>query len=89
MEHYDYIGEVLPEGTLSISPSLSRKLFPGQKIKVRIERIPDASQTARNKELDPATLRLLDRMKNAPRLGVIQGELRREDIYGERIDERY
>ncbi len=89
MEHFEYIGEVLPEGTLSIIPSISRKLVPGQRIRIRIEQIPDASKTTGKKELDSATLRLLERMKNAPRLGVMQDRLRREEIYGERFDERY
>jgi hypothetical protein len=89
MQHYEYIGEVLPDGRLPIAPSIAKKLIPGQRIRVRIEQIADAPKASEKKELDAATLRLLERMKNAPRLGVIQGELSREEIYGERVDERY
>lgn len=84
-----YTGEVLPDGKISVDPSIAHRLRTGQKLRIRIEQIPDAPKAAGPKELDAATLRLLERMKNAPRLGVIQGEIRREEIYGERVDERY
>ncbi len=89
MQHYEYIAEILADGRLPIAPAIARELTPGQRIRVTIEQIPDAPEDSEKKELDAATLRLLERMKNAPRLGVIQGELSREEIYGERVDERY
>jgi hypothetical protein len=84
MQHYEYIGEVLPGGQLPIAPSVAGKLIPGQKIRIKIEQISEAPKASEKKgELDAATLRLLQRMKNASRLGAIQGELRREEIYGD------
>lgn len=91
MEHFEYIGEVLPEGTLSIAHSISKKLFPGQKIKVRIEQIPDASKAWENKGLDAATRRLLDRMKNARPLGTPDDpeSLRHSLLFEERMEEKF
>lgn len=85
----EYIGEVLPDGHLSLDPDIAKKLSTGQKVRIRIEQIADDSRAQEKKELDPATKRLLQRLHNAPSLGVIQGSLSREAIHGERIDERY
>ncbi len=40
-------------------------------------------------EPDQAALRILKRIENTPKLGSIQGNLSREDIYGDKVDERY
>ncbi len=85
----EYIGEMLPDGRISVDPSIAYRLRAGQKLKIKIEQIPDTPKATGKKELDAATLRLLERMKNAPRLGLIKSAIRREEIYGERIDERY
>jgi hypothetical protein len=37
--------------------------------------------------VDPATEKILSRLKNAPKLGRIKGELRREELYEELADE--
>lgn len=84
----EYIGEMLPDGRISVDPSIAHKLRTGEKLRIRIEQIPDAPKATGKKELDATTIRLLERIKNAPRLGVIQGEIRREEIYGEQVDER-
>ena len=85
----EYIGEVLPDGHLSLDPDIAKKLSTGQKVRIKIEQIADDSRPQEKKEFDPATKRLLQRLQNAPSLGIIQGSLSREEIYGERIDERY
>ena len=85
----EYIGEMMPDGRLTIDPSVAKKLSTGQKLKIKIQQLPAATKTQGTKEPDPATLRILERMNNAPQLGLIHGTLSREEIYGDRIDERY
>ncbi len=89
----EYIGEVLPNGHLSVEPSVIKKVRQGQKFKIRLQPLPkDLKNTATNREkfgLDAATKRILNRMKNAPSLGRIEGTLSREEIYEDRLDEKY
>ncbi|WP_031386680.1 hypothetical protein [Desulfonatronum thiodismutans] len=91
MQHYEYIGEVLPDGRLPIAPSIAKKLIPGQRIRVRIEQIPDAPIATGKKELDAATLRLLERMKNARPLGAPDDpeSLRHSVLFEERMEEKF
>lgn len=91
MEHYEYIGEILPDGRPSITPALSRKLVPGQRIKVRIEQISDAPKASEKNELDAATPRILDRMKNARPLDAPDDpeRLRHGVLFEERMEEKF
>ena len=89
----EYIGELLPDGHLSVEPSVINKLKRGEKVRIRIQALPKGvREAAKNKEqleLDAATKRILNRMKNAPSLGRIEGTLSREEIYEDRLDEKY
>lgn len=89
----EYIGELLSDGHLSVKPSVVKKLKQGEKVKIKIQMLPnDLKRSMKNREKsgqDAATKRILNRMKNAPSLGRIQGTLSREEIYEDRLDERY
>jgi hypothetical protein len=79
MSRYAYVGEVLAGGKLSIDPSISRKLIRGQKVKVTLEPVAESPERRAKKGLDAATLRVLENIRNAPRLGSMRGDLSRED----------
>ncbi len=51
MQHHEYMCEVLPDGRLPIAPAIAGKLAPGQRIRVRIEQIPDTPKAAERGEL--------------------------------------
>ena len=85
----EYIGEVLPDGHLSLDPDIAKKLSSGQKVRIRIEQIEEEFGTQEKRELDSASKKVLQRMQNAPSLGAIHGKLSREEMHGDRIDERY
>ncbi len=85
----EYIGEMLPDGRISVDPSIAYRLRTGQKLRIKIEQVLDMPEPMSKKELDPATQRILERMKKAPKLGRIQGSLSREEIYKDRLDDRY
>lgn len=91
MEHYEYVGEVLPEGKLSVIPSISQKLIPGQKIRIRIEQLSDKTNAVTRKEMDAATRRLLDRMQNAQPLETPEdpANLRHSVLFEERMEEKF
>ncbi len=91
MQHYEYIGDVLPDGRLPIAPSIAQKLIPGQRIRIRIDQIPDASKATGKKELDAATLRLLERMKHARPLGTPNDpeSLRHSALFEGRMEEKF
>lgn len=89
----EYIGEFLPNGHLSVEPSVIKKVRQGQKFKIRLQLLTnDIKNTATNRKkvgLDAATKRILDRMKKAPSLGRIEGTLSRKEIYEDRLNEKY
>ena len=91
MQQYQYIGEILPDGRLPIAPAIARELIPGQRVRVTIEHIPDAPKVSEKKELDAATLRLLERMKNARPLGAPDDpeSLRHSVLFEERMEEKF
>lgn len=80
----EYIGRLLPDGHISVDPSVLPKIQKGERLRIKIEPI----KTKKIKDSDPATKRILARLKNAPKLGKIEGQLRREDIYETRSDEK-
>ena len=85
----EYIGEVLPNGHLSIDPAIAENLKVGQKVRIRIEQLVEESGILEKNGLNPASKRVLHRIQNAPSLGTILGDLRREEMHGDKIDERY
>ena len=87
----EYIGEVLPDGRISVDPSIAHRLRTGQKLRIRIEQIQDTPESQSNKELDPATQRILERMKNAGSLGTPDNpdELRHSVLMEERMEEKF
>lgn len=87
----EYTGEVLPDGRISVDPSIAQRLRTGQKLRVRIEQIPDTPEPQSKKELDPATQRILGRMKNAGSLGTPNNpdELRHSVLMEERMEEKF
>ena len=60
-EEIECTGEVLPDGRISVDPSISHKLRTGQKLRIRIEQIPDTPEPQSKKELDSATQRILEK----------------------------
>ena len=87
----EYIGEVLPDGRISVDPFIAQRLRTGEKLRIRIEQIPDTPESQSNKELDPATQRILERMKNAGSLGTPDNpvELRHSVLMEERMEEKF
>ena len=87
----EYIGEVLIDGKLPFDPAALCHLKKGQKLRITIRPLADASQRKipGEAEMDAAAKRFLARMGNAPRLGQIKGDLTREDIYEDMADERF
>jgi hypothetical protein len=81
----EYIGKLLPNGHISVDPSVLPKIQKGEKLRIKIEPI----KTKQLKGIDPATKRILARMKKAPKLGCIKGDLRREEIYEAKSDENF
>jgi hypothetical protein len=66
----EYIGEVLPDGKLSVDPSVARRLSTGRKMKVTLSVPEEACGASEPKQLSPAARRLLEGMKNAKSLGL-------------------
>lgn len=89
----EYIGELLSDGHLSIEPSIVKRLKQGEKVKVKIQLLPNelkkSIKSGDRSGLDAATKRILKRIKNAPSLGQIQGTLSRKEVYEDRLDEKY
>ena len=89
MEQHEYIGEILPDGHLSIEPSILKKVQVGEKIEVRIRIIKKKTQDLSGK-FDPATERILARMRNAKDLGAPENPeaLRHSVLFEERMEEK-
>ena len=87
----EYIGKLLSDGHISVDPAVLPKIKQGEKLRIRIEPIEEDQETKSPDEpkTDPATARILARLANAPSLGRINGNLRREEIYEERSDDRF
>ncbi|MGR3176003.1 MAG: hypothetical protein ACUZ8N_15610 [Candidatus Scalindua sp.] len=84
----EYIGELLQDGHLSVDPTVKSKLKEGEKLKVKIGLL-SSKKDKTAEELDPATTRILERLKNPPKLGSIESTLRREELYEEWLDGKY
>ena len=87
----EYIGELLSDEHLSVTPAVLSRFCKGEPLKITIEALGENIQDKLHdkKPLDAATQRFLSRLENAPRLGQIKGDLSREDIYEEMADERF
>ena len=87
----EYIGELLSDEHLSVTPAVLSRFCKGEPLKITIEPLPNDSQgeSQGKQKMDSATQRFLARLENAPKLGQIKGELRREDIYEDRADEGF
>ena len=87
----EYVGELLPDGHLSVNQSILSKIREGEQLKITVEPLANDSQGEfqGKKKMDSATQRFLARLENAPKLGQIKGELSRDDIYEDRADDRF
>mgnify|MGYP000132640750 CR=1 FL=1 len=87
----EYIGVLLPDGHLSVNQSVMSKIREGEQLRITVEPLPNGTQGEfqGKKMMDSATQRFLERLENAPKLGQIKGELSREDIYEDRVDEKF
>ena len=87
----EYTGEVVPDGRISVDPSIAHTLRTGQKLRVKIEQIPDSTEPHAKEKPDPATLRILERMKNAGSRGTPDNpdELRHSLLMEERMEEKF
>ena len=79
----EYIGKLLPNGHLSVNPSVAKKIKKGQKLKIRIE-IYEEEKT--KNELSGEAEDLLSFLKRSThRGGYIEKEITREFIHKNRI----
>jgi len=87
----EYIGELLPDGHLSVASTVLENIQQGKPLKITINPLADsaADKFVQTRELDPAAKRFLSRLENAPNLGLIKGNLTREDIYEDMVDEKF
>jgi hypothetical protein len=87
----EYIGQLLPDEHLSLTPSVLSILPKGQPLKITIEPLHGhtGKKISANKAIDASTKRFLARLENAPELGQMKGELSREDLYEEMSDDKF
>ena len=89
----EYFGELLPDGHLSVDPAVLAKIKKGEKFKITIESLKTnflVDSTAK-KELDSATRRLLERMRNGKPLGAPENpeQLSHSRLMSERLEEKF
>lgn len=87
----EYVGELLSDEHLSVTPEVLAKFHKGQPLKITVEPLSKhVPQKENGKNLmDAATQRFLAGLENAPRLGRIKGNLSREDMYEDMADDRF
>ena len=87
----EYIGELLPDGHLSVDPEVLEKLQKGEQLKIKLEKLPQESQSHQHKEYDSATTRLLARIKNAKSIGAPDDpqELSHSKLMEDRMEEKF
>ena len=90
MEQHEYIGEILPDGGLTIHGETRDRFAVGEKVRVMIESISRGGKKGL-KELDPATKRLLEAIDNAQDIGAPDDpeQLRHSVLFEERIEEKF
>lgn len=84
------VGKISGDGQISIDPALIDLAKPGSMIKLKVI-VPDQTKGKHKKELDPATKRILERMKNAKAIGVPDDpeELSHSRLMEERMEEKF
>lgn len=74
----EYVGEILPDGHLSISPDIRKRFKVGEKVKVRLRR----KVSKKTMELSPQAKELIRLFEEAPDRGGYSGrEITREFIH--------
>lgn len=74
----EYVGEILPDGHLSISPDIRKQFCVGEKVKVRLRR----KVSKKTMELSPQAKELIRLFEEAPDRGGYYGhEITREFIH--------
>jgi hypothetical protein len=80
----EYIGEMLPDGHLSVDSAIIEKLTSGQKLKIKIEPIPDQESSIGG--LSKEARDFLDFMqRTVHRGGYRQGKITRDFIHDDGI----
>ncbi len=84
----EYIGEVLPDGHLSVEPEVMNKLKKGVKVKIRIE-VPVIEE--KRGTLSPAAKKLVASMENAKAIGLSDDpqEISHSKLAEERMEEKF
>ena len=78
MEMVEYVGEILSDGHLSISPDVRRQFSVGEKVKVRLRK----EVNKKTKGLSPQAKELIRLFEEAPDRGGYYGhEITREFIH--------
>ena len=90
MEQHEYIGEILPDGRLTIHGQTRDRFAVGEKVRVMIEPIPTRNKKTLG-QLDPATKRLLEAIDKAQDIGAPDDpeQLRHSVLFKERIEEKF
>ena len=74
----EYVGEILPDGHLSILPDIRKKFKVGEKVKVRLRK----KLSRQTKQLSPQAQELIRLFEEAPDRGGYSGrEITREFIH--------
>ena len=74
----EYVGEILPDGHLSILPDIRKRFKVGEKVKVRLRK----KLSKQTKQLSPQAQELIRLFEEAPNRGGYSGrEITREFIH--------
>jgi hypothetical protein len=84
------IGKLYADGKILVDPSLVKDAVDGSIVKIKIV-LPEQVEKPGKKSLDPATKRMLERMRGAKALGAPDDpqELRHSKLMEERMDEKF
>jgi hypothetical protein len=84
------VGKISGKGQIVIDPSLLKQTEIGSMIKLKIT-VPDQKEKKDKKELDTATKRILERMRNAKPIGAPDdpAELSHSKLMEERMEEKF
>ena len=90
MKSLKFVSEIQSDGTLQVPFSLLRQLGDVKKIQVTLNPLINAPKVNKAKDIDQATLELLDMIRQAPDLGMTENNnlLRHSVLMEEYIDER-
>ena len=84
------VGKISGDGQILIDPTLIDQVKIGSIVKLRIS-VPDQEEKKDKKELDPATKRILERIRNAKPIGAPDDpkELSHSRLMKERLEEKF